>query len=134
MSYRINTGRIFPYEPVDNSQKSNNKKAEKTSTSFKEILNNSLQEKKSIKISNHAQQRLQQRNIMLNETDMNVLKGAMDRAEKKGARESVLFYKDIALVTSIKNRTIITAVDSTGSEENIFTNIDSAVIVESKSK
>ncbi|NLE23924.1 MAG: flagellar biosynthesis protein [Clostridiaceae bacterium] len=132
MTNRIDRRHILPYEPIDNKQKQNTAKPEKTGTSFKEILNNSLQEKTAIKISNHAQQRLQQRNIQLDDKDMDILKGAMERAEMKGARESVLFYKDIALVTSIKNRTIITAVDSKGAEENIFTNIDSAMIVESK--
>ncbi len=132
MTYRINTGRVFPYGPTDKNQKTNAPKTGQSQTSFKEILNNSLQEKNAVKISSHAQQRLQQRNIILNEEDMGILKNAMEKAEMKGARESVMFYKEVALVTSIQNRTIITAVDSKGTEENIFTNIDSAVIVQSK--
>lgn len=134
MTYRINRGPIFPYDPIEKTQnqKTRPSKAGKEQPSFKEILNNSIQEKNAIKISNHAQQRLQQRNIVLNEKDMGILKDAMEKAEMKGARESVMFYKEIALVTSISNRTIITAVDSKGNEENIFTNIDSAVIVQSK--
>jgi flagellar operon protein len=34
-----------------------------------------------------------------------------------------------ALVVSIKNRTVITAVDPGSLKDNVFTNIDSAVIV-----
>lgn len=131
MTYRINTGHILPYEPVGQNTKPKVQKNEKPSNSFKEVLNNTINNKNSVKISNHAQQRLQQRNIMLSENDLDILKTAMEKAEMKGARESVLFYKDTAFITSIRNKTIITAVDSNG-EENIFTNIDSAVIVESK--
>lgn len=129
MAYRINTGHLLPYEPVEPSKK--NKTAQKDkSTSFKEVFNNTIENKSAVKISSHAQQRLQQRNIVLNDKDMDILKNAMEKAEVKGARESVLFYKDTAFITSIRNRTIITAVDANGSEQNVFTNIDSAVIVD----
>ena len=131
MTYRINNRNILPYEPVGNSKKTEPKTNKKPSTSFKDILNNTIQDQ-SLKISNHAQQRLQQRNVVLSAQDMNKLENAIKKAELKGAKESVLFYKDTAFVTSIKNKTIITAVDSNSAEENIFTNIDSAVIVGSK--
>lgn len=127
MAYRINPGHL-PYGPVGQKQK--NIKNESPSNSFKEVFNNVIQDKSSIKISNHAQQRLQQRNIVLDEKDMKNLQNAIKNAEMKGAKESVLFYKDTAFVTSIQNKTIITAVDSKGTEESIFTNIDSAVIVD----
>lgn len=131
MTYRINNRPILPYEPIDNSPKTESKTQKKPSISFKDILNNTLQDQ-SLKISNHAQQRLQQRNVVLSAQDMNKLENAIKKAELKGAKESVLFYKDTAFVTSIRNKTIITAVDSNSAEENIFTNIDSAVIVGSK--
>ena len=51
----------------------------------------------------------------------------MDRAAQKGARESLVLLDDVALVVSIKNRTVITAVDAANLKENVFTNIDSAV-------
>ena len=57
------------------------------------------------------------------------LSEAMDKADAKGAKESLMLYKDIAFIASIRNRTLITAVDPRDSKENVFTNIDSAVIV-----
>ena len=35
---------------------------------------------------------------------------------------------DVAFVVSVKNRTVITAVDSESMKENVFTNIDSAIV------
>ncbi len=61
---------------------------------------------------------------------MKTLESAMDKAEAKGARESLLLYKDIAFIASIKSRTLITAVDPKESKEKIFTNIDSAVFLD----
>jgi flagellar operon protein len=53
----------------------------------------------------------------------------VDKAEAKGAKESLVLVDDVALVVSVKNRTVITAVDRQHLKENVFTNIDSAVVV-----
>lgn len=127
MTYRINSGRMMPYDPIGQNSRTNKATTNKN-VAFKDILDKATKSQE-IKVSNHAQQRLQQRNIVLDQRDLDKLQNAMKNAEKKGAREAVLFYKDTAFVTSIRNNTIITAVDSKGTEENIFTNIDSAVIV-----
>ena len=52
----------------------------------------------------------------------------MERAAQKGARDSVFFIDDMAAVVSVKNKTVITVVDSGMLKDNVFTNIDSAVI------
>jgi flagellar operon protein len=79
--------------------------------------------------------RLQMRNITLSPEDMDKLRGAVDRAEAKGAREALILMsrpspdQDLALVVSVKNRTVITAMDGENLKDNVFTNIDSAVVV-----
>ena len=83
-----------------------------------------------VKFSQHASQRLQTRNINLSNEQMNQLKSAVDKAAQKGARESlILMNNDLALVVSVTNRTVITAMDGSSIRDNVFTNIDSAVIV-----
>ena len=57
-----------------------------------------------------------------------ILQQAIDVARKKGARDSLVLMGDLALVVSVKNNTVITAVDEGSTKENVFTNIDSAVI------
>lgn len=82
-----------------------------------------------LKVSNHAQTRLASRNIELGQGEWERVMDGVDRAAAKGARESLVMVDDVALVVSVKNRTVITAVDKAQLKENVFTNIDSAVIV-----
>ena len=92
---------------------------------FDKILQEQLKE---IKFSKHAQERLQSRQISLNETDMAQLQKAVTRAEEKGANDSLVLLRDLAFIVSVKNRTVVTAMDGDKLKENVFTNIDSAVI------
>lgn len=82
-----------------------------------------------LKVSGHAQTRMQSRNIELGPAQWNRVLEGVDRAAAKGAKESLVMVDNAALVVSIKNRTVITAVDQQHLKENVFTNIDSAVIV-----
>ncbi len=81
-----------------------------------------------IKLSAHAQQRLRQADLDLGGEAADRLRNAVERAEKKGARESLILLDDLAFVVSVKNKTVITAVEGGRARENVFTNIDSVVI------
>lgn len=98
------------------------------SIEFNKVLDSYLS-KNEIKISAHAADRMKERNIKLNENDLNNIKTAMDSIRSKGGRDALILYKDVAYITSIRNSTIITAVDSKSLKENVFTNIDSALII-----
>ena len=74
-------------------------------------------------------QRLQSRNISLTSDDVTKMNAMADKAAQKGANTSLFLVRDTALVVSIKNRTVITAVDSDSMKDNVFTNIDSAAII-----
>jgi flagellar operon protein len=82
-----------------------------------------------LKFSAHAMQRLQSRNISLTSDDVTKMNAMADKAAAKGAKNSLFLVRDVAMVVSIKNRTVITAVDSDSMKENVFTNIDSAAII-----
>jgi flagellar operon protein len=82
----------------------------------------------SLKIYSHAQKRLNSSQVNLSETDMQRLDGAVARANEKGSNQSLVMLDNLALVVSIKNRVVITAVDDARTKEGIFTNIDSVVI------
>ena len=81
-----------------------------------------------VKFSTHAQQRLQQRDITLGDDAVAKLSDAVDRAQQKGSKESLVLLDDMAFVVSVKNRVVITAVDQPSMKQNVFTNIDSVVI------
>lgn len=82
-----------------------------------------------LKVSGHAQTRLQSRNIALGKAEWDRVLSGVNKAAQKGAKESLVMIDDVALVVSIKNRTVITAVDKANLKDNVFTNIDSAVVV-----
>ncbi len=82
-----------------------------------------------LKVSGHAKTRLESRNIDLQPAQWDRVIGGVDRAAAKGSKESLVMVDDVALVVSVKNRTVITAVDKDSLKDQVFTNIDSAVIV-----
>ncbi|MEW5785298.1 MAG: TIGR02530 family flagellar biosynthesis protein [Bacillota bacterium] len=97
--------------------------------SFHQVLDQAQVQRRELVFSAHARERMESRNIELHEEDLHKIGEAMDKAKAKGARSSLLLYGEIALLASVTNRTIITAVDGATEREQIFTGIDSAVIV-----
>lgn len=81
-----------------------------------------------LKVSAHAKTRLESRELQLDKDAWQRVLNGVDKAAQKGARETLVMVDDVALVVSVKNRTVITAVDRERLKENVFTNIDSAVI------
>lgn len=78
--------------------------------------------------SRHALERLQRRGIDLGERELHRLGDGVDRAAGKGSRASVVFVDGTAFVVAVPKRTVLTAVDPEHMREQVFTNIDSAVI------
>ncbi len=93
--------------------------------SFDEVFTDELQ---NLKFSKHAQQRIESSNMNLSSDDLQQLNSAVQKADTKGANESLVLLRDMAFVVNVKNKTVITAIDSERLKENVFTNIDSAVI------
>ncbi|MCG0237975.1 MAG: hypothetical protein L6E13_01515 [Firmicutes bacterium] len=96
---------------------------------FREALAEALGSPEPIRLSAHAAQRLQASGRTLTPEETARIAAAVDRAASKGARESLVLLGDLALVVSVRNRTVITAVTGERMKENVFTNIDSAVIL-----
>lgn len=95
-------------------------------TGFDKIL---AERMSAVKFSSHAEQRLRSRNIELGAQELQKLQDAVGKARQKGARESLILMDSVALVVSIKNNTVITVVDGEHIKDNVFTNIDSTVVV-----
>lgn len=117
---------VQPWIPLGNARQAETGGKSKATGTFAGILQ---QETASVKFSQHALERLQSRNLQLSSHDMAKLSQAVEKIAQKGARESLVYLNDVALVVSIKNKTVITAMDGSSAKENIFTNIDSAVIL-----
>ena len=96
--------------------------------SFEEVLN-MKKTTSELKFSKHADARLSERHINLTEEQLERLNEGAKKASQKGIGESLMIMDNLAFIVNIKNNTVVTAIDSKASEENIFTNIDGAVIV-----
>lgn len=102
-----------------------------TEVSFEEILK-SKQEIKTeteLKFSKHAANRLADRNIDLTQEQMQRLEKGTKKASEKGINESLVLIDQLAFIVSVKNNTVITAMEQKEANDNIFTNIDGAVII-----
>ena len=97
--------------------------------SFQDVLKTQLQEPGDLKFSIHAVERMQARNIRLSTDDVQKLKAGVDQVAAKGGRESLVFMDRSAFLVSVTNRTVITAINQASLKENVFTNIDSAVVL-----
>ena len=120
-----------PLLPIDNHATGHNDRVRATASqpqqgSFENYFEAA---KKTVTFSQHAQARLQERNIQLSEDTLAKLDDTVERLAQKGARESLVYTGDVAFVVSVKNRTVITAMDGTGAKDNIITNIESAAIL-----
>ncbi|KAB3535879.1 flagellar protein [Alkaliphilus pronyensis] len=97
--------------------------------SFDSILQKKINQSIQLKFSKHAMDRLEKRNIQLSGSDMTRLNQALDMASQKGIKETLIMMDNRAFVASVTNKTIITAAVDEQLKENVFTNIDGAVIV-----
>lgn len=113
------TGRTEPQKPAGEQV---------ANSPFARVLDEKLPAQ-GVKFSQHAQDRLRARNINLSNSDLARLEGAVNSVAQKGGKESLVMMGDAALVVSIKNRTVVTAMDRMQMQGNVFTNIDSAVII-----
>lgn len=85
------------------------------------------EELEKVKFSSHAQKRLESRNIQLSETELGKLQNAVEKAEAKGAKDSLVVMDNTAFIVNVPNKTVITAMQVDETQENVFTNIDSVV-------
>jgi flagellar operon protein len=82
-----------------------------------------------IKFSAHATQRLRERQIQFDPETMARMNDAINKADSKGVQDTLVLTDKAALIVSVPNRTVITAMDRNNLAGNVFTNIDGAVII-----
>ncbi len=128
VNFMMNKMRIGGANPINRPISKKTPNVRKPEKSFGEVLNQ-VKKGSQVSFSKHATQRLKNRNIQLNSEDIAKLTNAVDKADKKGVREALILMDKKAFIAHVKNRTIITAAMEEQLTENVFTNIDGAVIV-----
>lgn len=108
-----------------NKESKSSKATEYEGLSFQEILKS----KSDIKFSKHASERLTQRNISLSDNQLNRLNEGTKKAMEKGIKDSLVIVDELAFIVNVPNQTVVTAMDKEQATENVFTNINGAVIM-----
>lgn len=96
--------------------------------SFGEVLDN-INKNDELKFSKHAKKRIQDRDIELSTNQISKINEALEKAKAKGVKDALILMQDKAIIASVKNKTIVTITDYQTLNENVFTNIDGAVII-----
>ena len=131
MSYRIINGQAYSvgnFGQISASPNSATNKADnKEKASFKNVLDSVKNKNQGFIVSKHAALRLNE--INFTEEDMKQIEKGFEIAQDKNSKNTVMLYKDVALIASVENKTLITAVEKERAKDNIFTNVDSVVIL-----
>lgn len=124
MNQPISVGQLYPGSLRSSHIKRNDLAVQSKESSFQDVLQTKL-----VKFSHHAEERLRQRGIEFQPEQLAKIDDAIEKAALKGAKDSLMLINDTALIVNIKNRTVVTAMDEASMKDNLFTKIDSAVII-----
>lgn len=131
---KITNGQFLSIEQLQDQYLNQTKKTQeigKNQVSFKEILEQTAEKADVIdlKFSKHAANRLADRKIELTDSQLERLSEGTAKAGEKGIKESLVLMDELAFIVNIPNHTVITAMSQTETDENVYTNIDGAVII-----
>ncbi len=115
--------------PVDVNLKNRVSTFRDTGVSFADLMREKVQPQE-LKISTHAANRIKSRGIEMNDEVKAKLNKAIGRVADKGGKDALLMMNDAAFIVNVPNRTVVTAMDRDNLKENVFTNIDSAAVVD----
>ena len=111
----------------DNVKSKNNKKPNE----FQNLLNKTLgpPEEKGLEISKHATKRLEERDLHMDSNEFFKLQNAVKKLRQKGGRDSLVITDKAAYIVDVNNNRVVTAIDKSDMAENVFTKIDSTLVI-----
>jgi flagellar operon protein len=83
---------------------------------------------RAVTFSGHARERLAQRGVSLDASQMRRLEHSVSQAAGKGSRSALVLVDRVAMIVAVPERTVITAMPTDQAGQGIFTNIDAAVV------
>ena len=104
-------------------------RAKAAGISFETMLQEQLDKNSPLQFSKHAKERIDQRGIEVSKTLLDSIEGAVSKARSKGARDVVVIGATGAFIVNVPNNMVITTIAGSEMKDNIFTNIDSAVLI-----
>ncbi|WP_186423833.1 TIGR02530 family flagellar biosynthesis protein [Lacrimispora celerecrescens] len=122
-------GKINQHEELRQLKLRNATAISKPAGSFNEILQNRIEKQEGLQFSRHATERVNQRGIEMSDSFLQDLQSAVEKARLKGAKDVVIISDRGAFIVNVPNNTVVTTMSGNEMKENIFTNIDSAVLL-----
>ncbi|MFR3730943.1 TIGR02530 family flagellar biosynthesis protein [Lacrimispora sp.] len=97
--------------------------------SFSDLLHSRINSKGNLQFSRHAAERVNERGIEMSDSFLNDLQSAVEKARSKGAKDVVIISERGAFIVNVPNNTVVTTMSGKEMKDNIFTKIDSAVLL-----
>lgn len=94
-----------------------------------DLLQKEAEKTQSVQFSKHAAQRVRERGIEMTDGLLNDLNQAVSKARDKGARDVVVIGESGAFIVNVPHNVVVTTMSGAEMKDNIFTNIDSAVLM-----
>lgn len=116
---------IHPLQQQQTFNIQKKKHVQSNNSDFKKLL----EQNQGLKVSKHAEKRLAERNITINESDWQHINEKVTEAKQKGVTDSVVITKDATLIVSNKNNTVVTALNNDEAQNKIFTNINGMILL-----
>jgi flagellar operon protein len=118
---------------IPSSKKVNKSKVQGNAEEFKNLLNGQIDKVNKdhgINLSVHAAKRMNERDLSLDGNEFFKIKDAMNKLREKGGRDSLILTSNGAYIVDIPNNKIVTAIDKSSIDQNVFTKIDSTVVID----
>ena len=122
---RVNLQQIPYHPPIKPLLKQNTEQVSKQS--FMDHLKQATGDE--LKISKHASERLNERNISISDREWQQISEKVFEAKNKGVKQPLVLLEQAALIVSAKNATVITALDRNEAKQQLFTNIDGTILL-----
>ncbi len=114
-------------QPVKQQTNNGSVRSSSEIQSFESVLQQAVGKNSGVKFSKHAEMRMQARNINLTQMQKAKIDSAVNKAEQKGVKDSLVILDNMAFVVNVNSKTVITAVNNNELKDNVFSNIDGAV-------
>lgn len=115
--------------PIGIQKLNTENKSRTTNTNFADHLQEAIKNDTNLTISKHAKTRIEQRNIEISSEDWKKISEKVTEAKQMGVNESLVLLDHAVLIVSAKNQTVITAMDRSETDSQIFTNINGTIII-----
>jgi len=127
-SYSALVNPNYAVTPVKNNSQQTKEK-NNCSSEFGQLLQQSIDKNQQLTFSKHALQRMDSRQIEVSPQLVSQISNAVEKAKSRGIKDALILNGQTAFIVNVPSGTVITTLSGQEMTNNVFTNIDGAVIV-----